>query len=177
MQVRGQAGATDFHRAVNEHDLGSLGDPERWGGTVAFDYVLNSGRFRSEQFIRVQTPGLEARAWDLICFWQVGPGWVAATDTLNVFGLEVQFGGGQSSGFGFIPVGQTVRNQSGLFRSESIQLSPNSLVVGTDQMEHPIPAATINIRATADFARLPVPLTPTILHCELTVVVAPRALQ
>jgi hypothetical protein len=89
-------GSRQFQRALNEHDLGDLGDPERWGGVanIAIDVPIQSEVY-STQIIRVQCEDLVARSWDLLVDWKLNG--FQLGDTFTRCGFELTIGIGQAS--------------------------------------------------------------------------------
>jgi len=101
MQVRGSSPGPDFHRAVNERDLGVLGDPERWAYSTTLRLPLDpmipqTASAPSEQLVRVQTRELIATGWNLMAVWTFGPEYVVGQDNISVAALLAS-GMGQSS--------------------------------------------------------------------------------
>jgi hypothetical protein len=170
--TKGGAAIHDFVRAVNDSDLGPLGDPERWGGfceieiTAPFGVLTDITRL-GPQIIRAQCPDLIARAWTLICFWASEGADQGGADNGDAF-LEITAGCGQASGTGRLTV------VSGL-----IAPVPSPWVVGpfagTFQLPEPIPASAISIRPGGRLISDGTVPTHTV-RSTFTVCIAPRAL-
>lgn len=162
----------DFARAVNDRELGPLGDPERWGGHCAIELTAPAGVASDQtklgpQIIRAQCPDLVARAWSLIVFWTS----VGADNTGHDNGesfLEITVGCGQASGTGRLTV------ISGIVAPwpSPWAFGPNA---GTFQLPEPIPAAAIAIRPGGRLISDGLIPAHTV-RATFTVCIAPRAL-
>lgn len=87
-------------RARNMEPLPWVGDPERWGGSITVEVVLNPAGATDPVFsgtiVRAQTRDLVAVGWDLVGTWDVVSGYVKADDTVQVV-WRVTVGTGQNT--------------------------------------------------------------------------------
>jgi hypothetical protein len=174
MQPNTIAGARikDFARAVNDRELGPLGDPERWGGFAAIELTAPAGAPSdqtklSSQIVRAQCPDLIARAWTVICFWTSEGADQTGHDNGESF-LEITAGCGQASGTGRVIL------VSGLIAPWPTPWQ-NGPFAGTFQVPQPIPGSAIAIRAGGRLisdGTIPVHT----VRATFTVCIAPRAL-
>jgi hypothetical protein len=91
--------SANFERARNVHDLGVLGDPERWGGATDLLIVQpdhDQKLVYSQQVIRVQCADLVARSWDVLVHWEF-TGLIAGTDVFQKLLMEISCGVGQAA--------------------------------------------------------------------------------
>ena len=112
-----QRGGRHWERAINERDLGVLGDPERWGGSADVEIVVPiQSEVWSPQIIRVQCSDLIARSWDLLVQWHFEG--FRLGDDITRLGFELTIGVGQAS------------RRMVLDLNAALQGYPSSLVVG-----------------------------------------------
>lgn len=170
-----------FERARNSVDLGSLGDPERWGGVGQINLESNIGTTQfSNQIVRVQCPDLVARGWDLICNWQING--LDPADNIQRCGLEITIGVGQASqavvlnltqSIGtLIPVGAGVQLATSTAWESTI--GSGGIPSGTVSLPNPIPASAMAIRGLLQIIGGGELVHP--IDCSFFVAVAPRGL-
>jgi len=170
-----------FERARNSVDLGSLGDPERWGGVGNItipgpDQVLRY----SNQIVRVQCPDLIARSWDLICNWEIQG--LEPLDTIARCGLEITLGIGQASKAVVLNLTESIATLNPI--GAGVQLATStawesiaaggSIISGTVSLPNPIPASAMAIRALLQLQVTP--NGPHTVTSDFFVAVSPRGL-
>jgi hypothetical protein len=165
-------------RARNAEHYSSLGDPERWGGTIVWDLVLEAGDLPvakySPQIVRVQAEDLIARPFDLAMTYSA-PDWQRATDIMSAFGLELTWGVGQTTTTAILACGGN--GGTGSFNIGEMAnadfLNPFASPAGGVQMKTPVPAVALAVRGWA-LANATVP--GRVIPITISVTVAPRAL-
>lgn len=180
LESNGFAHGTAFARATNQNDLGHVGDPERWGGSVMLTRSNQDegAATISDQFIRAQCKGLAARGWDLWCRWSV-TNWEHAKDTLNLLALEITVGAGMSSASGLVSL-------TGGSSYSPASAAPGSFIVqnpvsvdnpsGVIQAVQAIPASALAVRLVFNANKKQGGNAPKLYTVQATVTVAPRAL-
>lgn len=138
-----QRGVKDFFRAANEHDLGRLGDPERWGDIQTLEITLGASDVSrvadkwSKQLVRAQAPGLEARQWLVFANYElIDP---SSTVGISTITAEIMAGVGQAS----LKLNARVAPQSPLVPTPFT--SANTAIRGSLELGA-IPASAIAIR-------------------------------
>jgi hypothetical protein len=182
-----------FERALNENDLGNLGDPERWGGIGNIDFVINpvnadhgdSFAGYSKQFIRVQCADLTPRQWSLVCNWHIDG--ITFNDTITRCGLEISFGVGQASrtvvldliaslaGYP-IPLGVTAPSGANPPPAFEVQSVGANYTDGTIILPWELPAVAIAIRGVLEMGSAGPPFGPRPIHASFFAAVAPRSI-
>lgn len=147
---------TDFARQLNEHSLGVVGDPERWGSStdllvpyfpVGYEAIRPGW---TSQLVRGQTSNLAAVPWHLFASFEVArPPTVKAT--LNA-AVEIQFGTGQATSRIYWPVSEQ-SNNTGFRSGRDVLIPATGFDVQTygcaNHLQQPLPAASIQARAFA----------------------------
>lgn len=180
LESNGFSHGTSFARAVNQRDLGHVGDPERWGAsaTIQRSNQDEGPATISDQIIRAQCKGLAARGWDLWCRWSIN-NWEHAKDTLDLLALEVTLGAGMASASGLISLtgGSSYAPATAPPGSFIVQ-NPVSVdnPIGVIQAVQAMPASALAVRLVFKASKKQGGNSPKLYTVNATVTVAPRAL-
>lgn len=160
------AKSLQINRARNLRDLGSLGDPERWGaiGRIIANVPADQDLW-SPQIVRVQFADLAARAWDMFCHWRIEG--LLNGDVVDRCSLEVSLGVGQATDTAYF---QLVNGMDSRWENSTRFGNVES---GVAEMMWPTPGAAVAIRAVMHVSGQN---APHAMRASFFVCVAPRAL-